>query len=89
MDHGEAIRLVCREFVMLCHKLALFTDAFVAIDGSKFEAANNRDKNFTKTKLKRRLRQIDESIGRYLGQVASTDWQEAAIEKDRTRGPED
>ena len=41
-------------------------DAFVAIDGSKFKAVNNRDRNFTKAKMKRRLQQIDESIERYL-----------------------
>ncbi len=35
-DNGEAIRLVCREFVMLCKKLNLLTNAFVAVDGSKF-----------------------------------------------------
>lgn len=58
-DNGEAIRLVCREFVMLCRKLNLFTEAFVAIDGSKFKAVNNRDRNFTKAKMKRRLEQID------------------------------
>ncbi len=54
-DNGEAIRLVCREFVMLCKKLDLFANAFVAIDGSKFKAVNNRDKNFTKEKMKRRV----------------------------------
>ena len=63
-DNGEAIRLVCREFVMLCRKFDLFKDAFVAIDGSKFKAVNSRDRNFTKAKLKRRLEQIDESIER-------------------------
>lgn len=49
----------------------LFADAFVAIDGSKFKAVNNRDRNFTKAKMKRRLQQIDESIERYLGKIAS------------------
>jgi len=88
-DNGEAIRLVCREFVMLCRKLELFTEAFVAIDGSKFKAVNNRDKNFTKAKLKRRLQQIDESIERYLGQIASADRQEAAVAKDKTQRLED
>jgi transposase len=83
-DNGEAIRLVCREFVMLCRKLELFTDAFVAIDGSKFKAVNNRDRNFTKAKLKRRLQQIDESIERYLGQIASADRQETAQAKARS-----
>ena len=72
-DNGEAIRLVCREFVVLCRKLNLFSGAFVAIDGAKFKAVNTRDKNFTKAKLKRRLQQIDESIDRYLSQIASAD----------------
>ena len=80
-DNGLAIRLVCREFVMLCKKLELFADAFVAIDGSKFKAVNNRDRNFTKAKMRRRLQQIDESIERYLGQLASADRQEPAEDK--------
>ncbi len=78
-DTGEAIRLVCREFVMLCRKLNLFSQAFVAIDGAKFKAVNTRDKNFTKAKLKRRLQQIDESIDRYLNQIASADRQESEV----------
>ena len=49
-DNGEAIRLVCREFVMLCRKLKLIGDT-LAIDGSKFKAVNNRDKNFTRAKM--------------------------------------
>jgi transposase len=80
-DNGVAIRLVCREFVMLCRKLNLFANAFVAIDGSKFKAVNNRDRNFTKAKMKRRLQQIDESIERYLGQMASADRHEASEDK--------
>jgi transposase len=80
-DNGAAIRLVCREFVVLCRKLNLFAQAFVAIDGSKFKAVNNRDRNFTQAKMKRRLQQIDESIERYLGQLASADRQEAAEDK--------
>jgi transposase len=87
--NGEAIRLVCREFVMLCRKLNLFADAFVAIDGSKFKAVNNRDRNFTKAKMKRRLEQIDESIERYLGQVASADRQEKNLVTDKTQRLED
>ena len=88
-DNGEAIRLVCREFVMLCRKLNLFADAFVAIDGSKFKAVNNRDRNFTKAKMKRRLQQIDQSIERYLGQIASADRQESETAKAKTQRLED
>jgi len=54
-NNGQAIRLVCREFVMLCRKLNLFSDAFVAIDGSKFRAVNNRNRNFSKAKIRKRL----------------------------------
>jgi hypothetical protein len=43
-DNGAAIRTVCRQFVVLCRQLGLFTRAIVAIDGSKFKAVNNRDK---------------------------------------------
>ncbi|MDB6014054.1 MAG: hypothetical protein JWL65_6304, partial [Gammaproteobacteria bacterium] len=46
-DNGQAIRGVCREFITLCRSLDLFSEAIVAIDGSKFKAVNNRDKNFT------------------------------------------
>jgi len=88
-NNGKAIRLVCREFIMLCKKLNLFADAFVAIDGSKFKAVNNRDRNFTKAKMQRRLQQIDESIERYLGQIASVDRQEAAVAKDKAHRLED
>lgn len=51
---------------MLCQQLDLFSDSLVAIDGSKFEAINNRDRNFTSAKLKRRMKDIKSSINRYL-----------------------
>jgi transposase len=78
-DNGKAIRGVCREFVMLCRRLDLFTEAIVAIDGSKFKAVNNQGKNFTPAKMKRRLEQIDKSIARYLGQLDSADHEEPSI----------
>jgi len=83
-NNGKAIRLVCREFVMLCRKLNLFSDAFVAIDGSKFKAVNNRNRNFSKAKLRKRLEQIDDSIARYLGEIASADRREGDAIKTRT-----
>jgi hypothetical protein len=56
---------------MLCRRLALFAEVCVAIDGSKFKAVNNRDKNFTRAKMERRVAQIEESVARYLRQEAS------------------
>ena len=46
-DNGAGIRNVCRRFVGLCRDLKLFSQAIVAIDGSKFKAVNSRDRNFT------------------------------------------
>src|ERR1700733_14479556 len=80
-DNGEAIRRVCREFVVLCERLELFSEASVAIDGSKFKAVNTRDRNFTQAKMQRRLAQIDESIARYLSQLDSADRQGEAVPK--------
>ena len=74
-DNGEAIRKVCREFVALCRRINLLSEASVAIDGSKFKAVNARDRNFTQTKMQRRLEQIDESIKRYLSQLDTADRQ--------------
>jgi hypothetical protein len=48
----------------------------VAIDGSKFKAVNNRDKNFTRAKMERRMAQIEESVARYLQQLDTADRQE-------------
>ncbi len=75
-DNGPAIRAVCRQFVMLCRKLRLFSDALVAIDGSKFKAVNTRDKNFTPTKLQRRIEQVEQSIARYMAAMETADRQE-------------
>jgi hypothetical protein len=62
--------------VMLCRRIGLLTTPSVAIDGSKFKAVNNRDKNFTRAKMERRLAQIEESVGRYLSQLDTADLQE-------------
>src|SRR6476660_9173229 len=65
-DNGAAIRMVCSQFVVLCRQLGLFTRAVVAIDGSKFKAVNNRDKNYTVAKVTGRMEQVNASIARYL-----------------------
>ena len=75
-DNGRAIRQVCARFVALCRVMGLLTEASVAIDGSKFKAVNNRDKNFTRAKMERRMAQIEESVARYLQQLDTADRQE-------------
>ena len=60
--NGLALRKVCARFVELCREMGLLTTASVAIDGSKFKAVNNRDKNFTRAKVERRRAQLAESV---------------------------
>jgi transposase len=78
-DNGTAIQATCRQFVLLCRKLDLFSDAVVGIDGSKFKAVNNRDKNYTPYKLQRRIEQIEASIARYLSAMEAADRQESEV----------
>lgn len=77
-DNGKAIRNVCRQFVVVCQQLDLFSDAVVAIDGSKFKAVNSSDRNFTDAKLKRRMAEIEATISRYLEELDTADRQEPA-----------
>ena len=78
-DNGEAIRAVCSQFVVLCRQLGLFTRAVVAIDGSKFKAVNNRDKNFTVAKLGKRIEQVEASIVRYLAALDRANREESDV----------
>src|SRR6188508_1335676 len=82
-DNGQAIKRVCREFVVVCRSLNLFSEAIVAIDGSKFKAVNNRDKNFTDRKLQARMEQLEESVARYLVELDRADREPTAVNEER------
>lgn len=82
-DNGAAIRKVCPEFVLLCRRLKLFSDATVAIDGSKFKAVNNRDKNFTERKLQARMEQLEQGIDRYMDELDRADREPASLPDER------
>jgi transposase len=83
-DNGKGIRNVCRQFVLLCQQLDLFSDAVVAIDGNKFKAVNSSDRNFTDAKLKRRMEEIEANINRYLAELDRADRQEPAVAQSRS-----
>jgi transposase len=83
-DNGAAIRAVCAQFVVLCRQLGLFTRAVVAIDGSKFKAVNNRDKNFTVAKVAKRLQQVEDSIARCLAALDRADRDESDVAEAKT-----
>src|SRR5678816_1368205 len=72
-DNGKGIRNVCHRFIALCRQLKLLTQGVVAVDGSKFKAVNNRDRNFTPRKLEARKQQLETSVGRYLAELDRAD----------------
>jgi len=55
------------------HSFGFESAGALEIDGSKFKAVNNRDKNFTRGKMKRRLAEVEASIERYLGKLDQAD----------------
>jgi transposase len=77
LDNGKAIRQVCKQFIELCRRMHLFTEAVVAVDGSKFKAVNSRDKCFTQAKIKFRLKQVEAHINQYLKDLDQADQHES------------
>ncbi len=75
-DNGPAIRKTCAQFVELCRRIGVLKGECIAIDGSKFKAVNNRDKNFTKGKIASRIAHLEASIDRYLKEMVRIDRQE-------------
>jgi len=88
-DNGKAIVGACREFVGVCRRLELFTQAVVAIDGSKFKAVNHRDKNFTEAKMKARQKRVEKSIARYLAELDEADRAQPAVPEGKVTGLQD
>lgn len=84
-DNGAGIRNACKQFIAICRELNLFSHAVVAIDGSKFKAVNNRDKNFTTHKLEQRIKQIEESIDRYMHALDTADRTQPAETEAKTK----
>lgn len=82
-DNGPALRRTCAQFVSLCRSLKLFAEAVVAIDGSKFKAVNNTDRNFSERKLQARIEQLENSVGRYLEELDRADREPSRVTEAR------
>jgi transposase len=63
-DNGPAIRQSSAQFVEFCRRIGTLKGDCVAIDGSKFKAVNNRDRNFTKGKIASRLAHLEADVER-------------------------
>jgi len=75
-NNGQGIKQTCRTFVGLCRQLNMFSDAVIAIDGSKFKASNNKSKNYTPRKLNTEMARVEKHIDRYLNQLDKIDLNE-------------
>lgn len=75
-DNGVAIRRTCALFVELCRGMGVLKGDCVAVDGSKFKAVNNRDRNFTRGKIASRLAHLEASVERYIDEMVRIDRQE-------------
>lgn len=78
-DNIKALKKVCRDFTLLCKKLDLFSCELVGIDGAKFKAVNHNHRNYTKEKLERLQKEIDEKIDAYLQQLDTQDEAESHV----------
>lgn len=74
--NASAIKKTCAQFVELCRRIGVLGGGCVAIDGSKFKAVNNRDRNFTPRKIALRISHLEQSATRYLEEMARIDRQE-------------
>ena len=74
-DNGQAIKRVCRQFVLFCKQAGLVSGQLVAIDGSKFKAAASKDQALTRKQLEQQVGKLEQKIDHYLGQLAASDQQ--------------
>jgi transposase len=72
-DKGTGVRKVCAQFVELCRRIGTLKGDCVAIDGSKFKAVNNRDRNFTKGKIANRIAHLEANVERYITEMVHID----------------
>jgi hypothetical protein len=75
-DNADCIKGVFKEFVKFCMGLDLYDAKLVAIDGTKFKAANSLDKNFNRDNLSYRLKMIDEHVSKYIREMEEEDRKE-------------
>jgi transposase len=69
----DTFQSVCCQCVRLCAELDLYGRELIAVDGTWLKAVNTRDRNFTKAKIARRLKDVDKQIETYLDDLAASD----------------
>jgi transposase len=77
-DNGEAIKQVVVRFRLWCLAEGLYGQEIVGIDGSKFKAQNNSERNFTEKKLADIIKREQQRVEKYLRELDEADAAEEA-----------
>ena len=80
-NNKKSLKKIFREFNRLCNEWDLFGKERVAIDGSKFKACNSKKNSFTKKKITRQLKYLDEKIDTYMKELDQNDQREEVDRK--------
>lgn len=76
-DNGEPIKQTVVKFRLWCMAEGLYGREMVAVDGSKFKAVNNSERNFTRKKLERVIERERGQVNDYLKAIEEADEEEA------------
>jgi transposase len=77
-DNGEPIKQTVVKFRLWCLGEGLYGREMVAVDGSKFKAVNNSERNFTKKKLAQMIERESVGVAEYLKAIEAADQEDAA-----------
>jgi transposase len=77
-DNAEAFKAVMRQFNKICQQLDLFGGQLLAIDGTKIKGQNSPAKNWSHTKLEKKMGQLDQRLEEYLEALDQADKEEPA-----------
>ena len=72
-DNADAIKTALRQFNRICQSLELFGGELIAIDGTKVKGQNSPAKNWSTTKLEKRLTKLEEHLAEYLKALDGAD----------------
>lgn len=80
-DNQNALKLVFKQFSLLCKEWDLYSREIVAVDGSKFRSSNSKRNNYNEKKLKRHIKYIDDKIDQYIEDLEAGDAAEAGTHR--------
>ncbi len=75
-NNRDQMKNVFKEFAYICRSAKLIDFQLTAIDGSFFSAVNHNSKNFSKNKIKKLMKKLDDNIEQYLAEINRTDQQD-------------